>query len=140
MVGFQGQEIDWIGEDGGWYVLLCELCIGVQLNGHLTAALAADSPDRQVITGVAIKYEGRHSAVVETEDPYSVKTESFPQDFDAPCLAEYALMITVDDEEHLPVPTGRAPLPEGAAFTTSNPLRGVGHMRARLFQRIPLSI
>lgn len=118
MVGFQGQRIDWKGEDGGWYVLLND--DDVQLSVRLTAPLVEEFPDRQLMTAVAMKYGDGHSVIIETKEPYSTETEGCPDDWYTPCLAENALRIIVDGKEHLAVPTERSSLPGDATITASN--------------------
>lgn len=59
MISFRGQTIDWKGEDGGWYVLLSDT-VDMQMSVRLAAPLSKDLPDRQLITGVGIKYQNGH--------------------------------------------------------------------------------
>lgn len=120
MIGLQGQKIDWKGQDGAWYALLAEPKEDIQISVRLTAPLSAEFPDRQLLTAVAIKYEGGHSVVIETKNPYTVETDGCPDEFNGPCLAEHSLRFTVDGEEQMLVPADHAPLLGGAFITASN--------------------
>lgn len=108
MVGFQGQKIDWMGDDGGWYVLLSD-GDDVRMAVRLTAPLPSEFPDRQLITGFALQLEDNHSLVIETKEPYTTETSSCPEC--APCLSENALRVTVDGLVQPSLPTQITLLP-----------------------------
>ncbi|MEP4900176.1 MAG: hypothetical protein ABJX82_00025, partial [Paracoccaceae bacterium] len=88
MTGLSGQSLEWSGEDGGWYALIQDE--GVQINVRLTAPLAKDFPNRQLVTGVSVLSGEGHSFVVEVQNPYSVETSGCPNGVH-PCLADGAL-------------------------------------------------
>lgn len=119
MMGFRGQIIDWKGKNGGWYVLLADAG-GLQMSVRLTAPLADEFPDRQLITGFALKYQNGHSIVMETKEPYTTETGGCPRNLNGPCLSEHALKITVDGEPHLDVPSENVLLSGGAVLTAFN--------------------
>lgn len=96
MTGLRGQKIDWSGVDGGWYCLVKDDDINLQVNVRLTAPLPHEFPDRQLITGLSILSEG-HSLVVEVNDPYNVNTDGCP-DGVSPCLSNGGLFIATDGE------------------------------------------
>lgn len=120
MVGLQGQRIDWNGEDGAWYALLTERDPGVQINVRLTAPLATEFPDRQLITGFALKGADGHSIVIKTKDPYTVQTSGCPENVDLTCLSENALDIIVDGEDHPTVAVENALFLGGTVMTAAN--------------------
>lgn len=120
MRGFEGQAINWKGEDGGWYALLSD-SNDLQLNVRVTSPLREDFPERQQMTGVAIKYRDNHSLVIETKHPYSTAMiEDCPQGSLLPCLSENAVRITVDGVEQRAVPTESTHLPGGAVMMAMN--------------------
>ena len=69
----------------------------LHVNVRLTAPLPEDFPDRQLITGLSIIYEG-HSLVIEVQNPYDVKTNGCPSGI-TPCLSNGGLRAIVDGEE-----------------------------------------
>lgn len=117
MIGFHGQNVDWRGEDGGWYVLISEA--DTQMSVRLTAPLPEDFPDRQLVTGLSIIYGDGHSLVIETKNPYTTGTAGCPDDWFTPCLSEGTLRITVDSKEQEAVPTIRGELPGVGAYLTA---------------------
>lgn len=119
MIGFHGQKIDWKGEDGGWYNIMFDTVADIQMNVRLTAPLAEDFPERQLITGFALKYDDDHSVVIETKKPKTTETEGCPDD-SVTCIGENALRLTIDGEEHPAIPAERAPLTEDSFMTASN--------------------
>lgn len=120
MTGLRGQKIDWSGVDGGWYCLVKEDGINLQVNLRLTAPLADEFPDRQLITGLSILSEG-HSLVVEVDDPYSVDTEGC-LDGISPCLSNGGLLVVTDGQEsnHLLHPTRDEYIGGGMRVSASN--------------------
>ncbi|MEP6134273.1 hypothetical protein [Marinobacter sp.] len=119
MTGLSGQSLEWSGEDGGWYALIQDE--GVQINVRLTAPLAKDFPNRQLVTGVSVLSGEGHSFVVEVKNPYSVETSGCPNGVH-PCLADGALRIAVDGKEpvELQGPVEGAQLNNGLVLSTSN--------------------
>lgn len=97
MTGLRGQHTEWSGVDGGWYSLLKDAESQLDINVRLTAPLAAEFPDRQLVTGLAVISDG-HSLVIEVQDPYSVATAGCLQET-TPCLADGGLRVTYDDSE-----------------------------------------
>lgn len=120
MVGLKGQTIDWKGEDGGWYTLLSEGDTGVQINLRLTAPLAAEFPDRQLITGFALKIADGHSVVIQTKDPYTVESTGCSKDVYSPCLSENALDIIVDGEDYQSVAVANVAFLGGTVLSAVN--------------------
>lgn len=119
MIGFHGQKIDWKGRDGAWYAIVSD-GPDLQMSVRVTAPLAEEFPDIQLITGFALKYEDGHSIVIETNDPYTTQTGGCPDGFAGRCLAENSLKITVDGEGYPALPVERAPLPGRAHMTALN--------------------
>lgn len=119
MRGLQGQQVDWKGEDGGWYVLISDTA-DVQITVRLTAPLSQDFPDRQLITAFGLKYHGGHSVIIETKYPHTSQTEGCLDAWYVPCLAENSLRITVDGEVYEGIPVERASLPGDALLTATN--------------------
>lgn len=119
MHGLRGQMVDWKGEDGAWYALISD-SDEVHLSVRVTAPLPESFPDRQLITGVGIKYAYGHSLVIETKDPYTTVTEGCPHESPMPCLSDNALRITVDDEEWTTSPIDSMLLPGDAVMTAVN--------------------
>lgn len=120
MQGLSGQQIDWSGEDGGWYSLIKDDEVALQVNVRLTAPLPVDFAHRQLMTGLSIISEG-HSIIIEASDPYSVKTDGCPEG-SSPCLADGGLRITVDGEERndLLAPTRDEYVANGIEMSASN--------------------
>lgn len=112
------QGTDWKGEGDGWYVMISD-SEDVQLSVQLTAPMPTEFPERRVISGVGIKYEGGHSIVIENKHPYTTATVGRP-DWFVPCLSENSLRVTVDEEDWEPVPVVSAPLPGEATITAVN--------------------
>ena len=101
MAGLRGQHTEWSGVDGAWYSLIedDEDEIQLSINVRLTAPLAAEFPDRQLVTGLAVISDG-HSLVIEVKDPYSVATVGC-LGVTTPCLADGALRVTSDGSEDI---------------------------------------
>ena len=97
MKGLRGQKIDWSGIDGGWYSMVKDDDAGLHVNVRLTAPLPEEFPDRQLVTGLSVLFEG-HSLVVEVENPYSVGINGCPRGI-SPCLAQGGLRAVVDGVE-----------------------------------------
>lgn len=119
MTGLSGQSLEWSGDDGGWYSLIRGE--EVQINVRLTAPLAKDFPNRQLVTGVSVLSGNAHYFVVEVNDPYSVETSGCPNGV-RPCLADGALRIAVDGSEPIELlgPVEDAQLHDGLTLSTSN--------------------
>ncbi|CAB1118189.1 unnamed protein product [Ectocarpus sp. CCAP 1310/34] len=118
MVGLLGQEIDWYGEDSGWYCLLVNS--EFQVNARVTAPMPDEFPTRQLVSGVSIRSAEGPSLVVEVKNPITTETEGCSST-SAPCLAEGALRILVDgDESHaLQSPVENLVLPGGDLVVSS---------------------
>ena len=97
MKGLRGQKIDWSGIDGGWYNMLKDDTVNLNVNVRVTAPLPEEFPDRQLITGLSVLSEG-HSLVIEVKNPYDVDTNGCPRGI-SPCLANGGLRAFVDGEE-----------------------------------------
>lgn len=119
MRGLQGQSLTWSGEEGGWYAMLSG-SDNAQLSVRITAPLPAEFPDRQLVTGLAIKYGDGNSIVIETKNPYTTEVEGCPGDWSAPCLSENALRITVGGEEQQAVPDEAVRLAGNAIMLATN--------------------
>ena len=119
MTGLSGQSLEWSGEDGGWYVLIQDE--DVQINVRLTAPLADEFPNRQLVTGVSLLSGDGHSFVVEVKNPYSVETSGCPYG-NSPCLADGALRIAVDGKEPVELlgPVKGAQIQDEVVLSTSN--------------------
>lgn len=122
MMGLLGQTFDWAGTDGEWYSMLSD-GPNLQLNVRVTAPLP-EFPDRQLLTAVSLIFDGgRHSLVIEVQDPHTTDTEQDCSvtngDGDGttlPCLASGALRVLVDGQEDyaaLSSPTAGVTLPDG---------------------------
>lgn len=96
MDGLRGQSIEWSGEDGGWYALIQDKEVGLQINVRVTAPLPQDFPNRQLVTGVSGLFD-EHSFVVEVNSPYSTETSGCPVGV-GPCLASGSLAMAIDGE------------------------------------------
>lgn len=118
MTGLKGTKIDWKGEDRGWYVLVFD-DPDLEVSVRLTAPLPDKFPDRQLITGFAIKYEGGHSIVIVDKRPYTTETNGCPDEEGLDCLAENALQVIVDAND---LPSTSI---EGAAFPGSAVLSAI---------------
>ena len=77
--------------------MITDADLSFHVNIRLTAPLPEDFPDRQLITGLSIIYEG-HSLVIEVQNPYDVKTNDCPSGI-TPCLSNGGLRAIVDGEE-----------------------------------------
>ncbi|CAM9432614.1 unnamed protein product [Hapterophycus canaliculatus] len=97
MQGLRGQRIDWSGVDGGWYSMIKDDNAGLHINVRLTAPLPDEFPDRQLMTGGSVMWEG-HSLVIEVKEPYTIDTDGCPEDI-SPCLANGGLRMFVDGQE-----------------------------------------
>ena len=130
-MGLLGQTFDWAGTDGEWYSMLSD-GPNLQLNVRVTAPLP-EFPDRQLITAVSLIFDGgRHSLVIDVQDPYTIDTEQDCSvtngDGDGktrPCLASGALRVLVDDQEDgtaLGAPTAGVTLPDGHTVVSATNL------------------
>lgn len=119
MSGLSGQSLEWSGDDGGWYALIQDE--HVQINVRLTAPLPKDFPNRQLVTGVSILSGDGHAFIVEVNRPYNVETSGCP-DGVHPCLANGALRVYVDGDEPVELlgPVRNAHLHDGVTLSTSN--------------------
>lgn len=97
MQGLRGQRIEWSGVDGSWYCLIKADASNFHVNVRLTAPLATEFPDRQLVTGIAILSED-HSLVVEVANPYSTASNGCPEGV-TPCLADGGVRIIIDGQE-----------------------------------------
>lgn len=118
MHGLLGQAVDWKGVDGAWYAILSDSA-DMQLSVRLTAPLPQEFPDRQLMTAVAIKYNGGHSIVIENRHPYTTETEGC-NDLISPCLSDNSLRFIVDGKEQPAVPMENFALPGQATITAVN--------------------
>lgn len=120
MKGLRGQRIDWSGVDGGWYCLVKDEDISLQINTRLTAPLAAEFPNRQLMTALSVVYGG-HSVVIEVKDPYTTTTGGCPGGI-SPCLADGGVRIIVDGQETgaLLAPTRDKLVADGMAMSAFN--------------------
>lgn len=82
MSGLSGQSLEWSGDDGGWYALIQDE--HVQINVRLTAPLPKDFPNRQLVTGVSILSGDGHAFIVEVNRPYNVETSGCPDGVHVP--------------------------------------------------------
>ena len=98
MQGLRGQKIDWSGVNGGWYSLVKDDGLELQVNVRLTAPLPEEFPDRQLITGLSILF-GEHSVIIEVKNPYDTATDGCPNGV-SPCLAKGGVRIIVDGEQN----------------------------------------
>lgn len=117
MHGLRGQVIDWFGVDGAWYDVLSD-GEDLHVSVRVTAPLAKEYPDRQLITGFALRYASGHSLVIQVKRPYTTETEGCPSDWFAPCLSENSLLIAMDGAEQEAVVAERNPL-AGDGFITA---------------------
>lgn len=97
MQGLRGQHIDWSGVDGGWYSLIKDDDTDLSVNVRLTAPLADEFPDHQLVKGLSVTSDG-HSFAADVKNPYSIDTDKCPQDV-SPCLANGGPGAVVDDQE-----------------------------------------
>ena len=114
MPGLRGEQTEWSGVDGGRYSLIKDDDSQVHINLRVTAPLAAEYPDRQLVTGLSVISDGR-SLVVEVKDPDTVATTCF-LDGITPCFAGDALRVTLDGSEanDLTYPMGNKIIHSGA--------------------------
>lgn len=98
MKRLRGQRIDWSGVDGGWYSLIKDYNVDLNISVRLTAPLPDAFPDRQLVTGLTVMSEG-HSFAIEVENPYANDTDGGPEGV-SPCLANGGLRIIVHGQEH----------------------------------------
>ncbi|CAN0139526.1 unnamed protein product [Ectocarpus fasciculatus] len=97
MKGLRGQRINWSGVEGGWYSLIKDDNVDININVRVTAPLPDEFPDRQLITSLAVMSEG-HSLVVEVENPYAIDTDGCPEGV-SPCLTNGGMRVFVDDQK-----------------------------------------
>ncbi|CAM9783140.1 unnamed protein product [Ectocarpus fasciculatus] len=97
MRGLRGQTINWSGVDGGWYSLIKDDNVDLNVHVRVTAPLPDEFPDRQLMTGLALLSEG-HSVVIDVQNPYTIHTGGCPEGV-SPCLANGGLRIIVDGQE-----------------------------------------
>lgn len=122
MTGLQGQRFDFSGVDGGWYSMIKEDEHDFHINVRLTAPLPEEFPHRQLMTSLAVLWEG-HSLVIEVEEPYTVDTDGCPKGV-SPCLANGGLRIHVDDQrvERLHQFTRQASVADGTILISASNL------------------
>ncbi|CAM9300355.1 unnamed protein product [Ectocarpus fasciculatus] len=103
MTGFLGQKFDFTGEDGGWYSIIADSNMNV--NMRVTSPVA-DLPEITYITGLSVlttDAEGfDHSIVIEVAHPHSL--DSCCPAGVWPCLADGALRVFLDGDEALFAP------------------------------------
>ncbi|CAM9380344.1 unnamed protein product [Ectocarpus sp. 8 AP-2014] len=103
MTGFLGQKFDFTGEDGGWYSVIADSNMNV--NMRVTSPVA-DLPEITYITGLSVlttDTDGlEHSIVIEVAEPHNLDS-SCPAGV-SPCLADGALVVLLDGEESLLAP------------------------------------
>ncbi|CAM9288994.1 unnamed protein product [Ectocarpus sp. 8 AP-2014] len=103
MTGFLGQKFDFTGEDGGWYSVIADSNMNV--NMRVTSPVA-DLPEITYITGLSVlttDTDGlEHSIVIEVAEPHDLDS-SCPVGV-SPCLADGALIVLLDGEESLLAP------------------------------------
>eukprot|EP00752_Nemacystus_decipiens_P016815 g15047.t1 len=103
MTGFLGQKFDFTGQDGGWYALIAD--DNMQVNMRVTCPVP-DLPEITYITGLSVLATDAngfdHSVVIEVKDPH-IMDSSCPAEV-SPCLAEGSLRVTLDGKETLLAP------------------------------------
>ncbi|CAM9227573.1 unnamed protein product [Ectocarpus sp. 13 AM-2016] len=103
MTGFLGQKFDFTGEDGGWYSVIADS--NMNINMRVTSPVA-DLPEITYITGLSVlttDTDGlEHSIVIEVADPHDLDS-SCPAGV-SPCLGDGALVVLLDGEESLLAP------------------------------------
>eukprot|EP00752_Nemacystus_decipiens_P008269 g7394.t1 len=103
MTGFLGQNFDFTGQDGGWYSLIADA--NIQVNMRVTCPVP-DLPEITYITGLSVLTTDAngfdHSIVIEVQNPHTMDS-CCPADA-SPCLAEGSLRVTLDGEEALLAP------------------------------------
>ncbi|CAB1114560.1 unnamed protein product [Ectocarpus sp. CCAP 1310/34] len=103
MTGFLGQKFDFTGEDGGWYSVIADSNMNV--NMRVTSPVA-DLPEITYITGLSVlttDTDGlEHSIVIEVIDPHNLDS-SCPAGV-SPCLGDGALVVLLDGVESLFAP------------------------------------
>eukprot|EP00903_Cladosiphon_okamuranus_P011805 g11093.t1 len=103
MTGFLGQKFDFTGEDGGWYALIAD--VNLNINMRVTSPVS-DIPEITYITGLSVVTTDAdgldHSIVIEVKDPYNF--DSSCPDGVSPCLADGSLRVVLDGEETLLAP------------------------------------
>ncbi|CAM9656990.1 unnamed protein product [Ectocarpus sp. 8 AP-2014] len=97
MRGLRGQRIDWYGVDGGWFSLIKDENADLNVNIRVTAPLPDEFPNRQLMTGLTVLWEG-HSLVIEVASPYTIDTDGCPEGV-SPCLANGGLRTYVGGQE-----------------------------------------
>lgn len=103
MTGFLGQKFDFTGEDGGWYALIKD--DNMQVNMRVTTPVPS-LPEITYITGLSVLTTGadgaEHDLVIEVTDPHNLDS-SCPAGV-SPCLADGALTVVLDGVETLLAP------------------------------------
>eukprot|EP00903_Cladosiphon_okamuranus_P012010 g11277.t1 len=104
MTGFMGQKFDFTGEDGGYYAVIAD--DNMHINMRVTAPLI-DLPEITYITGLSVLTTDddgfHHSIVVEVKDPHDLDS-SCPPGGVSPCLADGSLSVVLDGKETLLAP------------------------------------
>lgn len=118
--GLLGQRIEWAGVSGAWYSFLKDVDAGLDVNVRVSAPLEEEFPDRQLVTGVSVMFQG-HSLVVQVKDPSHTTTDGCA-DGQSPCLADGGLELVVDGAERpdLLSPSRGVYLPGDTVLSASN--------------------
>lgn len=118
MTGFRGQKFDFTGEDGGWYCLIKDE--SMQINMRVTSPVP-DLPEITYITGLSVLISdddgSEHDVIIEVKDPHNLDS-SCPAGV-APCLADGSLSVTLDGDEVLLAP-GTADVGQGIEVSAAN--------------------
>ncbi|CAM9659945.1 unnamed protein product [Scytosiphon promiscuus] len=118
MTGFLGQKFDFTGEDGGWYALIADMNLTV--NMRVTSPVDG-LPEITYITGLSVLTTDAdgfdHSIVIHVKDPHDLDT-SCPAEV-SPCLADGSLRVVLDGEETLLAP-GTVRLGQGVQISAAN--------------------
>lgn len=103
MTGFLGQKFDFTGEDSGWYCLIKD--DNMQVNMRVTSPVPS-LPEITYITGLSVLTTGvdgsEHDLVIEVKDPHNLDS-SCPAGI-SPCLADGSLSVILDGQETLLAP------------------------------------
>ena len=118
--GLLGQRVEFSGVSGAWYSFLKDVDAGLDVNVRVTAPLEEEFPDRQLVTGVAVLFQG-HSTVIQVKDPSNTDTNGCDDEVYT-CLADGGLQVMVDGEERpdLLSPSIDRNLPGGTFLSSSN--------------------
>lgn len=117
MSGLPGQSFDWSGEDGGWYALLSNEYL--QMNVRVTSYLPESFPDRQLITAIALTSKDGHFVMIEVVKPLDLSPSCVVGPRGEPCLAGGALRVTVDGHDVMSYP-GTSHFDDSISITALN--------------------